>query len=152
MQRNRKRNRLNRGFTLVELMAVVLILGLLTTIVTVGITRQVERAKVKATAAQVAALGNAITTFHLECGFFPSSLQDLFMAPTSGRACKGYPPGGFLEKKEIPLDPWGNAYNYTAPGVHSPESYDLWSNGPDGDEGTADDIVNWASEKTEETK
>ena len=152
MQRTNRIKRTQRGFTLVELMAVVLIMGLLLGIVGVGITRQVERAKVKATAAQIASLGNAMTTFHLECGFYPSSLQDLITPPSSGRTCKGYPAGGFLEKKEIPTDPWGTAYNYTAPGVHNADSYDLWSNGPDAEEGTSDDITSWVSEKTEESK
>ena len=135
------------GFTLVELVAVMVIIGLLVGMVSVGILRRVEKARIQATQAQISNFGTAITTFQLECGFYPASLNDLINPSASGKTCKGAPPEGFLSRRESPDDPWGDAYNYQQPGTHNPESYDLWSSGPDKEEGTTDDITNWTAEK-----
>ncbi len=142
--------RRSSGFTLVELIAVMIIMGLLGGVVTIGINAQVQKAKKRTAMTQISQFGQAISTFHLDCGFYPLSLMSLINAPSSGRRCKGYTEGGYLNKQEIPTDPWNNNYNYAAPGLHNPSSYDLWSNGPDGEEGTSDDIVSWASEAEEE--
>jgi len=151
----RSRDRYSRllreaGFTLVELIAVMIILGLLGSVVTIGISGQIKRARTQTTNTQISQIGQAISTFHLDCGFYPTSIQDLLTEPTS-RVCKGFTAGGYLEAKgaaarEIPTDPWGNPYGYSAPGVHNPESYDLWSYGADGEDGTPDDISNWSTE------
>ena len=139
-----------RGFTLVEIMAVVFIIGLLVGIVSVGVSSRVKKARVEATKAQISALEQAISMFHLECGFYPDALSSLVNPPSSGRTCKGYPPEGFLSKKELPNDAWGKAFSYAEPGTHNREGYDLWSTGPDAEDGTSDDITNWASEQPEE--
>lgn len=138
-----------RGFTLVELIAVMIILGLLAGGVAIGINAQVERARKRAAQTQIATFDQAISIFHLECGFYPDSLEALIQPPSSGRQCKGYPEGGFLKKKEIPNDPWDNPYNYANPGIHNTASYDLWSYGKDGEEETSDDITNWAADLEE---
>ena len=145
----RKRERIIRsaGFTLVELMAVVVLLGLLGGIVTVGVNSAIKKARTQAASTQIKALGQSATTFNLECGFFPSSLQDLVAEPSTGRRCKNWG-GPYLDETEIPDDPWGNPYNYMSPGQRSP-NFDLWSNGPDGEEGTSDDIVSWATNEEE---
>lgn len=150
MDRHRHFNReiRNRGFTLVEIMAVMLLIGTIMGIATVGIMGRVKSARITAATTQISSLGQVITTFHLECGFYPDSLESLIRPPSAGRTCKGFPPEGFLGKKELPQDPWGNPYNFQAPGVHDTSSYDLWSNGPDGNEGTEDDIVSWVVEKS----
>src|SRR5437867_222503 len=95
-----------RGFTLIELIAVMIILGLLAGIVTLGITKSVEKARIRAAVTQISQLGQALTAYHLDCGFYPGSLQDLVTPNASGRQCKGYTVGGYLNKKEIPSDPW----------------------------------------------
>ena len=137
-----------RGFTLIEMMAVVLIIGLILGVVGLNIFRQAEKAEIKAAESQISALGNAITAFRLDCGFFPESLQNLVGTPPSSRTCRNFSKSGYLQKKEIPLDPWKNPYNFTSPGLHNTEEYDLWSSGPDGQEGTSDDITSWASTDT----
>lgn len=137
------------GFSLIELIAVVLIMGLLVGGVAIGVNRQIRKAKVQSAKTQIATLSQAISIFEMECGFLPSSLDDLIQEPSGGRRCKGYPAEGFLEKKEIPEDPWGLAFNYAKPGRFNTSGFDLWSNGQDGEEGTSDDIANWAS-NTEE--
>jgi general secretion pathway protein G len=139
-----------RGFSLIEIMAVVMIMGLLIGVVGVGVSSNVRKSRIEATKAQISSLEQAISMFHLECGFYPESIDALISAPTSGRTCKGYPPEGFLAKKELPEDAWNKPFNYTLPGAHNREGYDLSSSGPDAEDGTSDDITNWASEKTEE--
>jgi general secretion pathway protein G len=147
-----KKRKLRRqaGFTLVEIMAVTFILALLAGGAVLGINKMVQKARVNATISQIANFGSAISAFHLECGSYPTSLNDLITAP-SGRGCKGYPAGGFLEKKEIPDDPWSTSYNFVSPGIHNPDGYDLWSNGPDKEDGTSDDVTNWSSESGDQT-
>jgi general secretion pathway protein G len=139
-----------RGFSLIEIMAVVLIMGLLIGVVGVGVAARVKKARLEATKAQIASLEQAISMFHLECGFYPEALEALIAAPTSGRTCKGYPPEGFLQKKELPEDAWNKPFTYALPGAHNRDGYDLSSTGPDAEDGTSDDITNWASEKTTE--
>jgi general secretion pathway protein G len=136
-----------RGFSLVEIMAVVFIMGLMIGVVSLGVASRVKKARLEATKAQIASLEQAISMFHLECGFYPDALESLVGPPSSGRTCKGYPPEGFLSKKEVPVDPWGKAFNYAQPGTHNRDGYDLWSAGPDAEDGTSDDITNWASEQ-----
>ncbi len=140
-----KRKKKVHGFTLIELMAVVVILGMLVGITTVAIMPRIRKASINTAATQISQLEQTIQTFRLDCGFYPAALEDLVNAP-SGRTCKGYPPEGYLSRKEIPLDPWKQPYNYATPGLHNTTGYDLWSNGPDEQEGTSDDITNWKAE------
>lgn len=142
----RKTKRGTSGFSLIELIAASIILALLAGGAAIGITRWIKKAKVNAAKSEIATFEQAISLFQMECGFFPSDLDELVRAPSSGRTCKDYPEEGFLKKKEIPQDPWNATYNFTKPGLHNTGSYDLWSNGADGEEGTADDVTNWASE------
>ncbi len=137
------------GFTLVELIAVIIILGLLGGVVTLGINKAVGKSRIQATRTQLSVLEQAISLFEMHCGFYPMSLDGLIQAPT-GKRCKDYTPGGYLSKPSIPDDSWGNPFTYTNPGIHDPNSYDLWSNGPDQDEGTVDDITSWTSSESEE--
>ena len=137
-----KRN--NRGFSIIELVAAMIIMGLLVGGATIAVTGYIKRAKIQSTKTTIATLETAIKTFHLECSFYPGSLEELISAPTS-RTCKGFPEGGFLDRKEIPADGFDQPFNYAKPGTHNTDSYDLWSNGEDGEEGTSDDITNWTS-------
>lgn len=146
-RRTKKKN--NAGFSIIELVAAMIIMGLLAGTAAIGVIGYVNRAKKQATATNISTIETAIKTFHLECGFYPGTLEELISSPTS-RVCKGFPAEGFLEKKEIPVDSWANSFNYAKPGTHNGDSFDLWSNGPDAEEGTSDDITNWKSEAAAE--
>ena len=129
------------GFTLVELLVVLVILGLLSALVVPRFVRQEEKAKVKAARAQIELLGTALDTFRLDVGRYPTSADGL----EALRQAKGIPKwdGPYL-KKEVPLDPWGKSYIYKSPGDHGP--YDLLSYGADGvpgGEGDNRDIASW---------
>lgn len=138
------KNMNTKGFTLVEILAVMVLVALLAGTAAVGIRAQVRRGQINATKTQIAAFDQAISLFELECSFLPSSLDDLVQKPA--KRCKGYPKEGYLKKKSVPLDPWKEEYNYDGNGSRSGFGYDLWSNGPDTEEGTSDDITNWESD------
>ena len=126
-----------RGFTLIEMVIVIVILGLLASLVAPKLFTKVDMARVKTAKAQIELLSSAIDTYRLDLGKFPTNLEQL---RTSSEAQWD---GPYLPK-EIPLDPWGNPYLYTYPGVHG--SYDIVSFGADGKAGGEKndaDIVSW---------
>jgi general secretion pathway protein G len=140
------RSRRNAGFTLIEIMAVVLIIGLLSALVGIAIFPQIDRGRVNAARAQLKMLDAALETYRMDNARFPTSeqgLQALIQRPAEAR---NYQEGGYLRERRIPQDPWGNDYQYEAPGQHNEHSYDLWSWGADGAAGGEDadaDIGNW---------
>src|SRR5262245_31043534 len=153
--RARRRRRVMRrgirhtaGFTLIELMVVIIILGLLAAIVMPRIVGETDKARYGAALAQMRILEDALKRYKLDNGLFPTTeqgLEALVRRPTSGILPRGWPEGGYLDKQEIPRDPWGNTYIYIAPGQHSPD-YDLKSLGADGGEGGDSynaDIESW---------
>lgn len=140
---NRKA-KLQRGFSLIEIMAVIILIAGITAVAIPNITGAIARGKRNTTMANISALENAISQFELECSFVPTSLDDLIEAPTA-RRCKGYPDGGFLRGGKIPLDGWNNEFSYSKPGVKNPKSYDIWSDGKDIDD-DSDNIGNWEDE------
>ena len=149
MQRSERRS---PGFTLIEIMAVVLIIGLLSTIVGAAIFRQVDRARVTAARAQLSSLEGVLELYRMDNGKFPTTEQGLLAlveAPTSEPVPRNYPAGGYLKDGRLPLDPWGEPYHYEIPGASNPHAYDLWSFGADGapgGEGVDADIGNWAED------
>jgi general secretion pathway protein G len=135
------------GFTLIELMAVVVILGLLIGIVGLNVVKRIDEAKVKSTKIQISQLSSALDAFKMDNGFYPSTeqgLEALITEPSVGRTPKHYTQGGYLREKKVPNDAWDNPYNFREPGVKNSDTFDLWSNGPDAQEGTEDDIANWS--------
>ena len=144
--------RRDRGFTLIEIMAVVLIIGLLSTIVGAAIFRQVDRARVTAARAQLTSLEGVLELYRMDNGKFPTTEQGLLAlveAPTAEPVPRNYPAGGYLKDRKLPVDPWGEPYYYEMPGNSNPHSYDLWSLGADGapgGEGVDADIGNWPEE------
>jgi general secretion pathway protein G len=142
-----------RGFTLIEIMAVVVIIGLLMTLVANGIVGNIAKSRVTTTQARIQNIGNALTTYYMDNGRFPSTeqgLRALFEKPSGSPEPYSWRPGGYLDKKEMPRDAWETELQYAAPGTHNPDSFDLWSLGADGKEGGADtdaDIGNWTEPK-----
>ncbi len=132
----------NDGFTLIEIIVVVIIMGLLAALVVPKFFGKVEQAKVKSTYAQIELLGSALDMYRLDAGKYPTSnegLKALRERPSSAAEWTG----PYL-KKELPNDAWGNPFSYTSPGKHG--DYDLISFGADGTQGGDEegkDIVSW---------
>ena len=129
------------GFTLIELMLVVIIIGALTAMVMPRLAGRTEQAKVSAAQADISAnIATALKLYELDNGRFPSTedggLQALFNKPSNVSNWNG----PYLEKK--PIDPWGKEYQYRSPGTHRTYDYDLFSFGHDGIE-SEDDVKNW---------
>lgn len=130
--------KLNHAFTLTELMLVVVIIGILAALVIPKIAGNSERARVTAATADInGGIKSALGQYEIDNGFYPKSLQDLLVQPSNAKNWHG----PYLDK--LPVDPWSNPYIYYFPGKHNQNGYDLLSVGPDGKEGTDDDIVNW---------
>lgn len=144
MQLNIKRDHKNtsrRGFTLVELLLVLVILGTLAAIVVPKFAGRTEQARITAAQAQIANFGVMLDAFEVDNGSYPKGkdgLVDLVQQPRDAINWRGP-----YMKTDIPDDPWGNPYVYECPGRHNESSYDLMSAGPDGRAGTEDDINNW---------
>jgi general secretion pathway protein G len=133
-------NQRRLGFTLTEIMLVVVIIGILAALVIPKIAGSSERARVTAAQADIkGGIKSAIGQYEVDNGFYPKSLQDLIVQPSNAKNWHG----PYFDPPKLPVDPWGIAYIYYYPGKHNPTSYDLLSVGPDGREGTDDDIGNW---------
>lgn len=140
--KTRKMTRLNnaKGFTLIELMLVVIIIGALVAMVMPRLAGRSEQAKVSAAQADISAnIATALKLYELDNGAYPSSSEGLAALITKSGGSNNWN-GPYLEKK--PLDPWGREYVYKSPGTHRAYDYDLYSLGRDGQEGN-DDIKNW---------
>jgi len=133
------------GFTLIEIMVVIVILGLLAALVVPKLVGRTEEAKKTQSRVQIKSLEQALELFKLDNGFFPTTdqgLEALVRVPDAGRIPKNYRKGGYLDR--LPKDPWGNAYVYVSPGAHG--DYDISSYGADGapgGEGEDADINSW---------
>lgn len=131
------------GFTLLELLVVLVILGLLASLVGPQVLRQLSGSKTKTAALQIKELGTALDLYRLEVGRYPTSsegLSALISAPANARGWNG----PYLTKKTVPQDPWGNDYQYRAPGQQG--EFDLFSLGADNQEGGTgedQDVVSW---------
>lgn len=137
-----KRNQTKRvhGFTLVEILLVVAIIGTLAALVIPRIAGTSEHAKEVAAAADIhGGIKTALDHYEIDNGSYPRSLNDLLQQPADAKNWHG----PYLDSPQLPVDPWGNAYIYYFPGKHNQNGYDLLSMGLDGKEGTDDDIGNW---------
>ena len=141
---NKKPNR-KRGFTLIEIMVVVVIIGLLSALVGPKLLGQSDEAKRKTTHTQIAQLEQVLGLYYLDNGFYPTTqqgLQALVSAPTTPPEPINYKKGGYMKKTA--KDAWGREFIYTQPGEHG--DFDIISYGADGQEGGSGanaDIVNW---------
>jgi len=142
--------RSTQGFTLIELLVVLIIIGILAGYVGPKIMGHPEEAKRTMAAVQITSLETALESYKLDNGFYPSTeqgLQALVEAPSSGRLPAKWRAGGYLTKRKVPQDPWGNDYIYLSPGSHG--DFDIISYGGDGQaggEGDDQDVTNWTLE------
>lgn len=136
-----RRTRCRRSsFTLIELLLVLVILSVLSGVVVVSVGGYRKRANIVAGQQQVRMLETALDLFEVDNGEYPEGedlegLRELW--ESSGDSTKIY------LKKEVERDPWGNSYKYRSPGKYNENSYDVWSMGADGEDGTEDDIGSW---------
>lgn len=136
-----------RGFTLIEIMVVIVILALLAALVAPKLMGRTDDAKSTDARVQIKNIETALKLYKLDNGNYPTTEQGLHALvekPTVGVIPKGYKEGGYLESKKIPKDPWSNEYLYISPGEHG--DYDLFSFGSDGvkgGDGKNADIANW---------
>ena len=132
------------GFTLIELMLVVIILGILVAAVVPRLVGRSEQARRETAKADIkGSLALSLDMYELDNGNYPTTaqgLEALAIKPSSPPAPTNWK-GPYLKKK-LPIDPWGHPYVYASPGTHN-DDYDLYSCGPDGSEGGDDNIVNW---------
>jgi general secretion pathway protein G len=145
----KKRSILNSqmGFTLIELMVVIVILGILIGIVAPRIMDEPGKAKQVKAKVQIKALESALKTYKLDNGGYPTTEQGLLALVEAPSTAKNWRKNGYLEKQALPRDPWDNDYIYLSPGVHG--DFDIVSYGADGMPGGEDenqDINNWEIE------
>ncbi|TFW18316.1 type II secretion system major pseudopilin GspG [Duganella callida] len=139
------RTRVQRGFTLIEIMVVVVIMGVLAALVVPKLLSRTGESKIAAAKVDIATIMQALKLYKLDNQRYPTTeqgLQALLEKPTAGPAANGWKAGGYLEK--MPKDPWGNPYQYLYPGVKG--ELDVFSYGADGQPGgTGDDadIGSW---------
>jgi general secretion pathway protein G len=135
--------RRSQGFTLIELLLVVVIIGILAAIVVPKLTGRSEDARISAAKGDLAAFRTALNAYEVDNGKFPQGgqgLAALVARPSTPPEPKNWK-GPYIDRTEIPNDPWGNEYQYLCPGSRNPTGFDLFSAGPDGQPGTEDDIV-----------
>lgn len=128
-----KRNRRKSGFTLIEIMLVVVIIAIMAGVALPKLTGHTQKARITKTEQTIDTLGMAIRMFEMDMGRYPRSLEELVSG--SGENWNG----PYLEKTKLPKDPWGKDFIYSAPGSHNRHSFDLSSSGPEGGEA----IGNW---------
>lgn len=135
-----------RGFTLIEIMVVIVILGVLAALIVPKVMSRPDEARVVAARQDIGAMMQALKLYRLDNMRYPTTdqgLKALVEKPLSGPPAKNWKPGGYLERQ--PDDPWGHPYQYAAPGTHG--EVDVWSLGADGEaggEGNDADIGSWS--------
>ncbi len=142
---SQRKQRRARGFTLVEIMVVVVIIGILGALVVPKLLGRTGEARVTAAKTDIATMSQALKLYKLDNQRYPSTeqgLQALVTKPTSGPSAGGWKQGGYMEK--LPKDPWGNAYQYLSPGIHGEvDVFSLGADGQPGGTGEDADVGSW---------
>lgn len=133
-----------RGFTLVELLLVLVILAVLAVVVIPKFTGRSQQANITRALADIANLEVAIDAFEIDCARYPNTQEGIQALLTQPADLSGWR-GPYL-KRGLPKDAWGNPYVYRCPGEKNAAGYDLYSYGPDGEQGGDDDITNWSDQ------
>ena len=147
MTQHHTNNRRQDGFTLIEIMVVVIIIGILAAIVAPNVIGRVDDARITAAKSDIATIEGALKMYRLDNFSYPQTqqgLEALIVAPNDP-SIKNWNPNGYIPR--LPKDPWGNAYQYLNPGSHG--TVDIYSFGADGKPGGAEeaaDIGNWEPE------
>jgi len=150
MMKNKQRKNRDSGFTLIELMVVIFILGLLAAVAVPRFMGESDKAKQQTTRTQIEMLSSALKIYKLDNGNYPTTeqgLKALVELPASGTLPKNWRKGGYLEKGKVPKDAWKNEFIYVCPGNHG--DFDITSLGADGESGGEDfdrDINSWDAE------
>jgi general secretion pathway protein G len=146
--KQRTARRRQSGITLIELLVVLSILALISALVVVNVLPERDRAAARKAKIDIGAIENALDQYRLDMFNYPTTeqgLDALVTAPAGDTRTDQYRPGGYL--RTVPVDPWGNPYQYRQPGEHG--AIDIWSFGADGKEGGEGvnaDIMNWSEE------
>jgi general secretion pathway protein G len=136
MQHHKKQ----RGFTLIEVLVVIVILGVLAALIVPKVMGRTDEARQVAAKQDIGAIAQALKLYRLDNGRYPNSeqgLKALVEKPTTNPVPNNWKPGGYLER--LPNDPWGHAYLYASPGTHG--EIDIWSLGPDGESAEASGYI-----------
>ena len=147
MQFKQHTGKQQRGFTLIEIMVVVVILGILASYVALNVLDKPDEARVVAAKNNIRTMVSALKLYRLDNSAYPSTeqgLQALVQKPETGRIPRNWKSGGYLEAQKLPADPWGGEYQYLNPGIRS--AIDVFSYGADnqpGGEGFDADIGTW---------
>jgi general secretion pathway protein G len=137
--------RAGKGFSMVELMAVLIIIGLLATLVGTKVLKQIDNAKVATTKANLKTLHAAVNQFYMDTGRFPAEDEGLLILVEAEGDIEGYDPAGYLEETDVPKDGWKNEFIYE-PLPESGKQFAIRSCGPDGEAGTEDDLLSTDAE------
>ena len=131
------------GLTLIEIMIVIAILGLLAAIISVNVIGSLETSRAGVALDQIGQFKTGLRLYNRDCGKYPSTADGLNALVSKPASCPRWKP--YLEENVIPVDPWGNAFEYFYPGTHGQEM-EIVSKGKDGELNTADDITSWNSD------
>lgn len=143
-----KREQSEAGFTLVEVLAVLVLLAALMTMVAPNIIKELQKGQVKAARVQIQTMKSVLNSYYMDNSCYPTTeqgLKALLEKPTTPPEAENWS-GPYLEDNTIPRDPWGGELHYVCPGIHNPEKYDVFTLGSDkkeGGEGNDADIGNW---------
>lgn len=140
MKDKKKNRRVKYGFTMVELMAMLIIIGLLATLVVTKVASKIDQAREMTTKANLKMLHSAVSQFRMDTGRFPNEDVGLLELVEMPPDVMNWPEGGYLETTDIPPDGWGNEFIYEAY-PESGKQFAIRSAGPDGEEGSEDDML-----------
>lgn len=136
--RRRRPHRPVRGFSLLEIMVVLVLIGMVVSLITVNVMGRLDQGKIDTARSQAYELAKSVDIYKLQTGSWPSTGQGLQVLVT--------PPKGKPIIDQLPKDPWNNDYTLIVPGQKNPNKFDIRSKGPDAQEGTEDDVGNWTAE------